>query len=122
MKKKPLKEKTRGQIEKELNSMGWCNTRVDKDCSCGSWPEKHVRVTMWDFHAPILLSGSIMNSIGHEYAEGDGENITEAFRNLYRVIKRGKNKWGRYPNNAVSARKRWKASVRLSKSKTRSSR
>lgn len=87
-------------IEKQLKKSGWINTCVDKDIVCGSWPEKHVRVTMWNSKYPVYgnLPTTIGVIVGYEYASGDGKNVTEAFKNLNRNIQKGRKSCKFFPN------------------------
>ncbi len=107
------------KIEKELIAKGWFNARIEKDMSCGSWPEKHVRVTMWDSNKPFYRHGSLgYGQYGHEYAEGDGATVTEAFEHLKRNIEKGYSKFfpNSYTNPVEEDRKKWKAKQRKIKS------
>lgn len=98
------------KIEKELAAKGWINTRIDKDMTCASWPEKHVRVSMWDSNHPTHWSKT-GEAIGFEYADGDGATITEAFEHLKRNIKKGYSKFfpGVYVNDVEKDYKKWKS-------------
>lgn len=78
------------KIQKELEEKGWFNARIDKDVACPSWPKKHVRVTMWDSKNPVYRDGALgYGQYGHEYADGDGQTISEAFSHLKRNIEKG---------------------------------
>jgi hypothetical protein len=100
------------KIEKELNRNGWFNTRIER-ISCGSWPEKHIRITMWDSNKPTMISPITNEVIGYEYADGDGHSISEAFKNLKRNINNGYCKFfpGTYVNPVERDYKKWKKNM-----------
>jgi len=98
------------KIETKLRNKGWGNTRIDK-ISCPSWPEKHYRVSMWDLNRPVIFSLD-GDAIGFEYADGDGQTISQAFKNLKRNIEKGYSRYfpGSYNNPVEKDYKAWKRS------------
>lgn len=104
---------TMNKIEKELLSKGWIDTRIEKNISCPAWPEKHVRVTMWDSNKPTYRHGILgYRQYGYDYASGDGATITEAFEHLKRNIEKGYCKFfpENYDNPVEKDYKNWKNS------------
>jgi len=99
------------KIERHLIENGWFGTRIDK-ITCGSWPEKHVRITMWNARRPVIFSKHTGEATGHEYAEADAATVAEAFVNLKRNIEKGYCKFfpGTYENPVEKDYKKWKAS------------
>jgi len=100
------------RIEKELIAKGWMDTQINKNMSCASWPEKHVRVSMWDGNKPIYRNGACGYShYGYEFAEGDGSTVAEAFKNLKRNINEGYCRFfpGSYTNPVEEDYKKWES-------------
>ncbi len=72
---------------KKLLAPGWGNARIDRNMSCGSWPEPHVRITVWCLDRPCMF-GRNGKAIGHPFVCADAETVKMAWVYLAVQIKR----------------------------------